>query len=91
MAASELLLAYRHGRPAQTMSMRKITSVTELTDEELAVIANARQFGEVHEEAVFALLDKAMANGGREALRSAELILAQLPHFRLKQRAISVY
>jgi hypothetical protein len=36
--AGELLWAYGHGRPVQTMNVRKITSVADLTDEELAAI-----------------------------------------------------
>jgi hypothetical protein len=36
--AAELLLAYGYERPVQTMNLRKITSIADLTDEELAVI-----------------------------------------------------
>jgi hypothetical protein len=36
--AGELLLAYGYGRPVATMNIRKITSVADLTDEELAAI-----------------------------------------------------
>jgi hypothetical protein len=36
--AGELLLAYGYGRPVQTMNLRKITSVSDLTDDELVAI-----------------------------------------------------
>jgi hypothetical protein len=44
--AGELLLAYGYGRPVQTMSVRKVTSVTDLTDEELAAILGEDEAGD---------------------------------------------
>lgn len=39
--AAEILLAYGYGRPVQAMNVRKITSVEQLTEAELQVIADA--------------------------------------------------
>jgi Family of unknown function (DUF5681) len=38
--AAEILLAYSRGRPVHTMNVRKITSIGDLTDEELAAIVD---------------------------------------------------
>jgi hypothetical protein len=44
--AVELLLAYGHGRPVQTTNVRKITSIQDLSDEELqALMAEAEPQG----------------------------------------------
>jgi hypothetical protein len=41
VAAASVLLAYGYGKPAQTLNVRKITSVHDLTDDELAILAQA--------------------------------------------------
>ena len=43
--AGELLWAYGHGRPVATMNIRKITSVADLTDEELVAILGGDEAG----------------------------------------------
>lgn len=40
--AANVLLAYGYGRPQQTVNVRKITDVADLTDEELAALAQSR-------------------------------------------------
>jgi hypothetical protein len=43
--AGELLWAYGHGRPVATINIRKITSVADLTDEELVAILGGDEAG----------------------------------------------
>jgi hypothetical protein len=49
--AASVLLAYGYGKPTQTLNVRKITSVQDLTDDELAILAQeagATEEGTLH-------------------------------------------
>jgi hypothetical protein len=46
VCAGELLVAYGYGRLVQIMNVRKIMSVADLTDEELAAIRGEDEAGE---------------------------------------------